>query len=80
MITTRIQGIPCQVEMTAGTYVHGSHNYHAQSDMDYYGGWEDVDFAVYDRRGYRAKWLEKKMTASDIQRIIDLLRDESDPA
>jgi hypothetical protein len=75
MIETRIQGIPCQVEMVSGTYIKpwvGSpHN--CPSDVDYYGGWEDVDFCVYDSRGKRAKWLERKMTEEDVERIIDLL-------
>jgi hypothetical protein len=75
MIDTHIQGIPCQVEMTGGHYVkpwQGS-AYNCPSDWDYYGGWFDVEFEIYDRKGYRAKWLEKKMTAADEQRIIEEL-------
>ena len=46
MITTRIQGIPCQVEMTDGHYQTPDHTTWA-SDWDYHGGWFDVKFEVY---------------------------------
>lgn len=75
MIEARIKGIPCLIKMTAGYYQEpwrGS-SYNCPSDWDYYGGWFDVDFEVYDRKGYRAKWLEKKMTAEDEAQIIELL-------
>lgn len=77
MIETHIQGIPCKIEMTSGFYLTPSHNFNAPSDIDFYGGWQDVQFEVYDRRGYRAKWLEKKMTSNDVCRIIDLLIDNT---
>ena len=72
MITTRIQGIPCQVEMTGGTYTSPDYGTWA-SDIDYYGGWHDVQFEVYDMKGYRARWLEQKMTPADEERIIEEL-------
>jgi len=53
MITTRIQGIPCQVEMTNGHYQAPDHTTWA-SDWDYHGGWFDVKFEVYDRKGNRS--------------------------
>lgn len=72
-IETTISGIPCEVEMVSGTYQKpwrgSAHN--CPSDWDYYGGWFDVEFAVYDRKGYRAKWLEKKMTPKDEARILE---------
>lgn len=74
-IETKICGIPCEAEMVGGTYVApwrgGSHD--CPSDVDYYGGWFDVEFRIYDRKGYPAGWLEKKMTAADEERIIDEL-------
>jgi hypothetical protein len=37
----------------------------------------EVEFEVFDRRGYPAPWLERKMTAKDEDRIItDLLERE----
>lgn len=29
------------------------------------------DFEVYDRKGYRAKWLEKKLVQSEIDEIFE---------
>lgn len=78
MIDTHICGIPCQVEMTSGRYQKPDYGTWA-SDIDYYGGWFDVEFKVYDRRGYPAPWLEKKMTEAETERIIDeLIANESD--
>jgi len=80
MIEARINGIPCLVEMTGGYYqrpYRGSpHN--CPSDWDYYGGWFDVEFAVYDRRGRPAPWLEKKMTDEDERNIIELLTENAE--
>ena len=71
MIHTRIQGIPCQITMTAGTHRQPCDTW-ASAD-DYYGGWIGVQFEVYDRTGRRALWLEKKITAADEERIIQEL-------
>ena len=76
MIETHVKGIPCKVEMTAGYYQKPDYNTWA-SDWDYYGGWSDVEFEVYDRKGYKAKWLEKKMTAEDETRIINELTENA---
>lgn len=58
--------------MTAGHYQKPDYNTWA-SDWDYYGGWFDVEFELYDRKGYRAKWLERKMASADEDRIIQEL-------
>ncbi len=72
MIKTHIGGIPCQVKMIGGYYLKPMRNkYAAPSDIDYYGGWQDVEFEVYDRKGYKALWLEKKMTEADRSRIVE---------
>lgn len=31
----------------------------------------EVEFDLYDRKGYRARWLEEKATAEDYSRITD---------
>jgi len=50
------------------------------SDWDYYG-YTDMDFTVLDRKGYKAPWLERKMTSEDVIRIqeeaICYLREKS---
>ena len=75
MIETRIQGIPCLVEMTSGSYQkpYSGSAYNCETDWDYYGGWSDVEYQVYDRRGRPAPWLEKKISPKDDQEIIELL-------
>ena len=72
MIETKIQGIPCRAEMVSGTYRDPDPSTWS-SDLDYYGGWFDVEIEIYDRRGCRAGWLKNKMTADDEERITQEL-------
>ena len=72
MIQTRVAGIPCQAEMTAGYYQKPDPSTW-DSDLDYHGGWFDVDFKIYDRGGKEAPWLDKKLTPADQVRIINEL-------
>ena len=63
MMRTRIQGIPCQVDVTHyEPYDPGS--WHEPPS----GG--EIEVKVYDRRGYRAAWLERKLTEDDEVRIF----------
>ena len=55
LISARIQGIPCTVEVT--------HYYVAHDD------WDPIEFRVLDRRGRAAPWLERKMTDADVTNI-----------
>lgn len=64
---THIAGIPCQVEVTH-FFIQKPLGPSCDSDWDCYG-YEEIDFDVLDRKGYPAKWLEKKMTDADRQRI-----------
>lgn len=75
---TRIQGIPCEVEVTY---------YVAPEPMRITGmGFgdaeppvhEEVEFKVLDRKGYAAEWLENKMTAEDYERIVKELLENED--
>lgn len=67
-IETRVAGIPCLIGVTHYECVRGSYNYHAASDMDYYG-YSEAEWIVLDRKGYKAAWLERKLTADDNDRI-----------
>lgn len=78
MIEARIAGIPCLVEMTSGYYLKGSYSYNAPSDVDYYGGWQDLEYAVYDRRGRPAPWLERKITPRDNEEILEKLMEAAE--
>lgn len=69
MLDSYIQGIPCKIEVTHFICNKGSLNrYSAASDLDYYG-YTEVEFEVYDRKGYKADWLANKMTDEDVERI-----------
>lgn len=58
IIDTEISGIPCQVKITLFSYSKEPH-----------GIYVDFDFDVLDRNGKRAKWLDKKLTEADFERI-----------
>ena len=59
-IEHRIAGIPCLIGVIGYDCVEGSYNYFADSDVDYYG-YTESEWDVLDRKGYRAKWLERKL-------------------
>ena len=69
-VETQIQGIPCLVDVTTFTLVkpwpHGAHT--CPSSDDYYG-YTEIEFDVLDRKGYKAAWLERKITDLDKERI-----------
>lgn len=67
-IESRVAGIPCLIGVTHYESVAGSYSYNAASDMDYYG-YNDAEWEVLDRKGYKAAWLERKLTARDHDRI-----------
>lgn len=64
---THIAGIPCQVEVTH-FFVQKPLGPNCDSDWDCYG-YANIEFDVLDRKGYRAPWLEKKMSQADRERI-----------
>jgi hypothetical protein len=68
MLESYVAGIPCLIEVDTCNVVKGSFDRGCDSDMDYYG-YSEIEFSVYDRKGYAAKWLEKKMTDADKNRI-----------
>lgn len=59
---SHVQGIPCKVRVTYHTpYVPASYN---SPDED-----GEFEFELLDRKGYRAKWLEAKVTEADVDRL-----------
>lgn len=61
-IETTVVGIPCKVKVTYTTkYIPESYSGPAE------GG--DFEFELLDKKGYRARWLEKKLTKDDVERI-----------
>ena len=63
---SRVCGIPCVI---------GVVSYYKGSPAVYSGPWAgpeedpEADWIIFDRRGYRAEWLEKKLTDEETQRI-----------
>jgi len=76
-MNTRIAGIPCKVIVTT------FEPYQPGGFFEPPGGGE-IEFDVYDRRGYKAAWLERKLTEDDEDRIFheyaDYLKDAKDDA
>lgn len=62
-IETRIKGIPALVRVERAHYTRPNHR--AESDWDYYGGWE-LDYTICDRNGRPAEWLSKKLSTKEI--------------
>ena len=59
---SQVQGIPCKVRVTYATkYVPASWDSPEESG--------EFEFDLLDRKGYRAKWLEKKVTEKDVERL-----------
>ena len=67
-INSTIKGIPCIINVTYYHHCKGSQSYNAPSDLDYYG-FTEIEFDVLDRKGYKAPWLERKLTEDEIERI-----------
>lgn len=68
---TYISGIPCQCVVTYATPVIPMRVYgpgFADADPPEGG---DFDFYIVDRKGYRAKWLEHKITSKDVDRLYE---------
>lgn len=63
---SHVRGIPCVVSVTS--YCPGS-------PAIYSGPWAgpeeypEADWILFDRRGYRAEWLEKKLDDRETERI-----------
>jgi len=70
-IDTRISGIPCIVECVY-FFKQPALGPNCDSDWDA-NGYTDIEFAVLDRRGRPAPWLERKMTTDDVARIKALI-------
>lgn len=60
-IECRVCGIPAQIEVTHAVYVKGSTSRDCMSAAEWYGGWDDVEYEVLDRKGYTAQWLQRKL-------------------
>lgn len=63
LIEHRIHGIPCLIGVIDVDCKSPDYNTW-DSDIDYYGYFE-ASYEILDRKGYKAAWLERKVTAND---------------
>ena len=66
---TRIAGIPCEVRLTHYCVTKGNYSPKAETPDEYFGI-REIEFNVYDRKGYRADWLEAKLT-DEARRLVE---------
>ena len=59
LLDARIAGIPCLIDAT-------NIKKHTDSGIE-------IEFEVYDRKGYKADWLSKKMTQTDVDAINEAI-------
>ena len=71
-IEHRVCGIPCLIGVTHYDRVKGSYSYNAPSDLDYYG-YSESEWEILDRKGYKAAWLERKMTDYDRDNVEEAI-------
>ena len=62
LLQAYIRGIPCLVNPTRVCVIRSYSR--ADNPYDYYG-WTEIEFEVFDRKGYPAPWLEARMTEDD---------------
>lgn len=72
MMEAYVAGIPCLIRIDDCIVVKGNRS--ADNPDDYYG-YNEVSFTVFDRMGYEAKWLSKKMTKNEEELIIEKILD-----
>lgn len=77
---TRVQGIPCTVVITL--YEPGTSRLITSASLEPNDP-EELEFVLHDRKGYRARWLEDKLTEADEERIYhefhDIRRADNEP-
>lgn len=68
---THVAGIPCQVRIVS-YFRQRPLGPRADSDVGCYG-YTECEYELLDRRGYRARWLERKINADTDARICELI-------
>ena len=71
IFTTKIAGIPCQCEVTfhmpaSPMRITGTGFGDAEPPE-----YEEFEFTVLDRKGYKAPWLQHKLTSADASRLTE---------
>lgn len=74
LLSVRVHGIPCLVRVDS--FHNQKPNCRADNPDDYYG-YTEIEFTLFDRKGYRAKWLDKLMDDSDIEAVEKVIIDDA---
>ena len=78
-IEGNVNGIPCIIGVLYVNIVkpwRGS-PWTCDNPFDYYG-YEEIEYMLFDRKGYEAPWLEKIADREDIEKqILDYLEEEA---
>lgn len=71
LFDTKIAGIPCQCEVVHATEFVPMRSYGPgmEDASEAEGG--EFEFNILDRKGYKAKWLERKVSPEDIDRLYE---------
>ena len=73
MFDSRVSGIPCKIKVLSYSAGVPAKTWGKYEDC-YPGEDEEIEFEVYDRRGRRAEWLERKLRDEDYCRILGELK------
>ena len=73
---TRISGIPCIVKLDRVIGKYKPAKIYADPEDCYEAQYPEVEYSVFDRKGYPAPWLVKKLTCQDDARIQEELLEE----
>jgi len=74
VLSSTVSGIPCQIKLIS--YVPSWDGKKGHIDHWLPDEPEEIEFEVYDRKGYRAEWLERKISDKDRSRIEKQLMEE----
>ncbi len=76
VIEYNFKGIPCLIGVThfLTKKPHSGSPLSCDSDMDFYG-YTEIEFELLDREGYKADWLEKKLSKEDTDIIEEFIYD-----
>ena len=69
MVEIKVFGIPAQAEITR--YIPGlPGKYSGHPDTWHPPEGEELEYQLFDRKGYRARWLERKIAGTDEEREL----------
>lgn len=68
---SKIQGIPCKVKVIDYYPYRPAARWGKEPNESDPPELEGLEYTILDRKGYKAPWLMKKLTAQDDERILE---------